>query len=69
MRHSQGAYKRRGSNCITGLQTIAGLLKQASGRIIILPGGGINPENVARLSNSKASAKFIFPEKPWFGVK
>ncbi|MBE0662261.1 MAG: copper homeostasis protein CutC [Bacteroidales bacterium] len=37
------------ANCIAGLQTIYGLLKQASGRIIILPGGGINLENVAEI--------------------
>jgi copper homeostasis protein len=37
------------ASCLAGLQTIAGLLKQAGGRIIVLPGGGINPENVGEI--------------------
>jgi copper homeostasis protein len=41
------------ANCIAGLQTIEKLLKQAEGRIIILPGGGINPENVAEIIKLK----------------
>ena len=41
------------ANCIAGLQTISGLLKQAKGRIIILPGGGINPENVNEIVGLK----------------
>lgn len=40
-------------NCIGGLQTIAQLLKQAEGRIVILPGGGINPENVSEIIRLK----------------
>ena len=41
------------ANCIAGLQTIAGLLQQAAGRIIILPGGGINPENLGQIIKLK----------------
>jgi copper homeostasis protein len=41
------------ANCIAGLQIIAELLKQAEGRIIILPGGGINPENVSKIFKLK----------------
>lgn len=41
------------ASCIAGLHTIDALLKQADGRIIILPGGGINPENVGKIIKLK----------------
>ncbi len=41
------------ADCIAGLQKIAKLMKQANGRIIILPGGGINPENVSEIIKIK----------------
>lgn len=40
-------------NCIAGLHTIAMLLKHADGKIIILPGGGINPENAGEIIRLK----------------
>ena len=37
------------AGCMEGMELIAALQKQAAGRIIILPGGGITPENVRRI--------------------
>jgi len=36
-------------SCLEGLELIAALQRQASGRIIIMPGGGITPRNVERI--------------------
>jgi len=33
-------------SCVEGLQTIKRLLEKAAGKIIIMPGGGINPGNI-----------------------
>ena len=37
------------STCLEGLEMIAALQKQAAGRIIVLPGGGITPRNLRRI--------------------
>lgn len=37
------------ASCLEGLEQIAALQKQAAGRIIILPGGGITPRNIERI--------------------
>lgn len=37
------------ASCIEGLELIAALQKQAAGRIIIMPGGGITPRNVQKV--------------------
>jgi copper homeostasis protein len=37
------------ASCLEGLDLIAALHKQAAGRIIIMPGGGITPANVQRI--------------------
>jgi len=37
------------ASCLEGLDLIATLHKQAAGRIIVLPGGGITPRNVRRI--------------------
>ncbi|MFZ0807928.1 MAG: copper homeostasis protein CutC [Candidatus Sulfotelmatobacter sp.] len=37
------------ANCLDGLQTIAALVKAARGRIAIMAGGGVRPENAARI--------------------
>lgn len=37
------------ATCLEGLELIAALQKQAAGRIIIMPGGGITPRNVKRI--------------------
>jgi len=37
------------ASCLEGLELITTLQKQADGRIIILPGGGITPRNVRRI--------------------
>jgi copper homeostasis protein len=37
------------ASCMEGLELIAELQKQARGRIIVMPGGGITPRNVERI--------------------
>lgn len=37
------------ASCIEGLELIAALQKQASSRIIIMPGGGLTPRNIGKL--------------------
>ena len=37
------------STCLEGLDLIAALQKQAADRIIVMPGGGITPQNVRRI--------------------
>ncbi len=36
-------------DCITGIRRIENLIKLAAGRIIILPGGGIRPDNIHKI--------------------
>lgn len=36
-------------SCIEGVQTLAQLVKSARGRVIIMAGGGIGPDNVAKI--------------------
>jgi copper homeostasis protein len=35
--------------CLEGLETLAALQRQAAGRIIVMPGGGLNPRNIRRI--------------------
>lgn len=35
--------------CLEGLETLAALQRQAAGRILIMPGGGLNPRNIRRI--------------------
>ena len=37
------------ATCLEGLELLATLQKQAAGRIIVMPGGGITPRNVQRI--------------------
>ncbi|HTL57523.1 MAG TPA: copper homeostasis protein CutC [Candidatus Limnocylindrales bacterium] len=37
------------ASCLEGMELIAALQKQAAGRIIIMPGGGITPRNIQRI--------------------
>jgi copper homeostasis protein len=37
------------ASCLEGLELIAALQKQAAGRIVVMPGGGITPRNVSRI--------------------
>jgi copper homeostasis protein len=37
------------ASCIEGLEQIAALQRQAAGRIIVMPGGGVTPQNVGRI--------------------
>ena len=37
------------TSCLEGLDVIAALQKQAAGRIIVMPGGGVTPRNVQRI--------------------
>jgi copper homeostasis protein len=40
------------ASCVEGLELIAELQRQAAGRIIVMPGGGITPRNVGRIVES-----------------
>jgi copper homeostasis protein len=37
------------ATCLEGLELLASLHKQAGGRIIVMPGGGITPRNIERI--------------------
>ena len=37
------------STCLEGLELLAALQKQAAGRIIVMPGGGITPRNIQKI--------------------
>jgi len=37
------------ASCLEGLELLAALHKQAAGRIVVMPGGGITPRNAGRL--------------------
>jgi copper homeostasis protein len=37
------------ATCLEGLELLAALQKQAAGRIIVMPGGGITPRNIERI--------------------
>ncbi len=37
------------STCLEGLELLAALQKQAGGRIIVMPGGGITPRNIQKI--------------------
>lgn len=37
------------ASCVEGLELLAKLQKQAAGRIIVMPGGGVTPRNVRRI--------------------
>jgi copper homeostasis protein len=37
------------STCLEGMELIAALVNQAAGRIVVMPGGGLNLRNVARI--------------------
>ena len=36
------------ASCLEGLELIAGLHKQAAGRIVVMPGGGLTPRNIQK---------------------
>lgn len=37
------------ASCLEGLELLAGLQKQARGRIIVMPGGGLTPRNIEKI--------------------
>jgi copper homeostasis protein len=37
------------ASCLEGLELLAALQKQAAGRIIVMPGGGLTPQNIKRI--------------------
>lgn len=45
-------------NAPDGAQLIGELIKQAAGRIIIMPGGGINEENIVKLEKTTKAVEF-----------
>lgn len=46
------------SSAINGAEMIAKLIKQAAGRIIIMPGAGINADNIAKLITTTGASEF-----------
>ncbi len=51
------------NSVLEGLETIKKLQKQAAGRIIILPGGGINPENIVQIKKESGCSEFHLSAK------
>jgi copper homeostasis protein len=45
-------------NAISGMRQIAQLVKNANGRIAVMPGGGITPENIASLAEATGATEF-----------
>ncbi len=46
------------SDALSGANLIAGLIHQAAGRIIIMPGAGINPANIAEIQRLSGACEF-----------
>ena len=46
------------SSAVQGAEFIAELVKRAAGRIIIMPGAGINPKNIAVIEQKTAATEF-----------
>ena len=46
------------ADALSGASLIASLVKQSAGRIIIMPGAGINPANIAEIQNLTGAAEF-----------
>lgn len=44
--------------CLEGMDRLAALAAQAAGRIEIMPGGGVRPENIARLQKATGARQF-----------
>jgi copper homeostasis protein len=45
-------------NAISGMSLIAQMVKDASGRIVIMAGGGISPENIVTLAEGTGAQEF-----------
>ena len=43
-----------------GVSLIKRLIEQAAGRIIIMPGGGVNPQNIRRIAEETGATEFHF---------
>lgn len=48
------------ASVLEGLPLIATLVRQAAGRIIVMPGGGITARNIARIAEGSGAAEFHF---------
>ncbi len=48
------------ASVLEGLPLIAALVRQAAGRIIVMPGGGITARNIARIAEGSGAAEFHF---------
>lgn len=46
------------ASCVEGIAQLAALVKQAAGRIEIMPGGGVRPENIALLQKATGARQF-----------
>lgn len=65
-------------SCLEGLDRLAALVAQAAGRIEIMPGGGVRPDNIAQLQKATGARQFhssarrkaaISAGKPLFGIR
>lgn len=48
------------STALSGIDLIAGLVRQVGKSISIMPGGGVSPENVAQIASLSAATEFHF---------
>lgn len=48
------------SNAVEGIPLLKELVKQADGRIIIMPGCGVNPENIKQIAEETNATEFHF---------
>lgn len=48
------------SNAVKGIPLLKELVKQADGRIIIMPGCGVNPENIKQIAEETNATEFHF---------
>lgn len=57
------------SSAINGSETLSKLIKQANGRISIMPGAGINETNIQELINQTGATEFHASAKAFVGSK
>ena len=48
------------ANAVTGIPMLKELVEQADGRIIIMPGCGVNPKNIREIAESTGAVEFHF---------
>ena len=53
------------ASAVHGASLISGLISQANGRIIIMPGGGITEKNISQLRKISGAAEFHLSARTW----